>query len=280
MKGIIVGVDESAYAQAALRWAVKYGSERHLPVTALLAWDYVLQHHVEPEARFDPTYDADTAAKVLSELVGRAIGEDHDVDQMVVCNHAGPALIEAAGVDASLVVVGARGMSGFRGLLLGSVSRYVLHAASSPVAVIRTDAVRADDPVVVGVDGSMPSRRALTWAADFASCRKLPLVALHAWMPPYSPYGLLAPHDLRRQEATAKALFDDELATVDESGLVGPIERRVIEQRPSEALLEASSLASLVVVGSRGRGQLTTTLLGSVSDQVSHYATTPVVVVP
>ena len=189
-------------------------------------------------------------------------------------------MIEAAGLDASLVVVGARGMSGFKSLLLGSVSRYVLHAATGPVAVIRGDAGHGRNPVVVGLDGSQPSRRALTWAVDYARCRTLRLVALHSWIPPYSPLGLYAPPDLARQQAAMKQFLEDELAAVDESNLVERIERRVAEDRASAALLGASCDASLVVVGSRGRGQLSNTLLGSVSDQVSHYATSPVVVVP
>ena len=69
MKGILVGVDESTYAQAALHWAVDYGAERNLPVTALLAWDYIVQHHAEPNAPFDPAYGSEMATKVLDELV-------------------------------------------------------------------------------------------------------------------------------------------------------------------------------------------------------------------
>ena len=89
MKGILVGVDESTYAQAALHWAVDYGAERNLPVTALLAWDYIVQHHAEPNAPFDPAYGSDMATKVLDELVTRAVGRDKQVARIVVCDHAG-----------------------------------------------------------------------------------------------------------------------------------------------------------------------------------------------
>ena len=146
----------------------------------------------------------------------------------------------AAGIDASLVVVGARGMSGFKSLLLGSVSRYVLHSATGPVAAIRADAASGGDPVVVGLDGSQSSRRALKWAVDYARCRKLRLVALHSWTPPYSPLGLYAPSDLHRQQEAAKYFLDDEMAAVDETNLVEPIERRVTEDRASAGLLGAA----------------------------------------
>jgi nucleotide-binding universal stress UspA family protein len=283
MKGIVVGVDESPYSQAALRWAVRYGGDRDLPVTAVMAWDYVLQHHVEADAPFDAAYGSETAAKVLAEVVRGAVdaGEGHNgVAEVVIRDRAGPALLHAAGDDASLIVVGARGMSGFKGLLLGSVSRYVLHAATVPVAVIRRDPPRVDAPVVVGIDGSESSRRALEWAVGYARAQELPLIALHAWIPPYNPMGLWAAPELHKQAQAAERFLDGQLARVDESGLVGRIERRVKEKRPSAALLEASDLASMIVVGSRGRRPVSNTLLGSVSDQVSHYATCPVVVVP
>lgn len=280
MNGIVVGVDESTFARAALRWAAAYGAECNIPVTAVLAWDYILQHHVEPDVRFDPRYGEEMAAKVLDELVVRALGPDHTIDQRVINDRAEHALIEAAGDDAAAIVVGARGMSGFKGLLLGSVSRYVLHTATCPVIVIRDEAERTDLPVVVGVDGSEPSQRALAWAVDYARCRSLPVVALHAWVVPYSPFGLYAPPDLGKQAQAATRFLDDELAGIDESGLVAPIERRVVEQRAITALLEASAGASIVVVGSRGRGQVTRMLLGSVSEQLSHHANCPVAVIP
>jgi nucleotide-binding universal stress UspA family protein len=280
MKGIIVGVDESSYARVALKWAVDYGADRDLPVTALMAWDYVLQHHVEPNPSFDPDYGSQNAAKVLDELVARAVGAENHVAQTVVCENPGHALIDAAGTDASLVVVGARGMSGFQGLLMGSVSRYVLHAAHGPVAVIRTDAARVDDSVVVGLDGSESSRRAMAWALDYARCRRSRLIALHAWFAPYSPFGLYAPPDLAKLAAAAQRFVEHEVDQIDATGLVAPVEARSVEGRASAALLEASCLASLVVVGSRGRGRFANSLLGSVSDQVSHYATCPAVVVP
>ena len=96
MKGIVVGVDESSYAQAALCRAVDYGVCHDLPVTALLAWEFALQQHVDTHAPFDPEYGSETAAGVLDALVKRTIGDGYDVEQLVVCNRAGPALIEAA----------------------------------------------------------------------------------------------------------------------------------------------------------------------------------------
>jgi nucleotide-binding universal stress UspA family protein len=280
MKGIIVGVDESSHASAALRWAAEYGGARNWPVTAVLAWDYIQQQHSDPGAGFDPHYGPEEATRVLAELVDRALGERSDITRQVVCDRAASALVEVAGDDAALIVVGARGMNGFKGLLLGSVSRHVLHAARVPVAVIRGEQSHPDGPVVVGIDGSDPARRALEWAVADAERRRRPLVAVHAWLPPYNPMGLWSPVDLRRHESAARSFLDQELSSIDEGRLTMAVERSVPEQRASAALLDAAGEASMLVVGSRGRGQLSKALLGSVSDQVSRHAHCPVVVVP
>jgi len=280
MDGIIVGVDESAVAQAALRWAVAQAAPTGQPVSAVMAWGYIDQHHLEPGAPFDPSYTSTIAAKVLDELVARTVGRDDTVRRLAVCDLPAHALVDAA-VDASLLVVGARGMGGFRGLLLGSVSRQVLHNARCPVAVIRDAADRTGKPVVVGVDGSESSKRALQWATDHAATRGLRLVAIHAWHLPYTASGFYLPYpDPDELALGAERFLHDQLTHIDTSDLVAPIEYRAVADRAAAALIKASALASLVVVGSRGHGQLANAVLGSVSDQVSQHATSPVVVVP
>lgn len=278
MEGIIVGVDESPYAEAALHWAAGHTAVTGEPLTAVMAWGYIDQHHLDPDAPFDPEYTADIAAKVLDELVRRSIGDAPHVRRHATCDLPGPALLEAA-QGASMLVVGARGMGGFRGLLLGSVSRHVLHHASCPVAVVRDAADRPEGSIVVGLDGSAGSLRALRWAVRHAELSGRPLVVLHAWRPPAttSAFPWRDPDILAER---ADRFVRQQLRGVDTGGLSQPVEFRTVGDRPAAALVEASCLASLVVVGSRGNGRLAGSLIGSVSDQVSHHATSPVVVIP
>jgi nucleotide-binding universal stress UspA family protein len=280
MERIIVGVDESPYARAALRWAVDHAGTSGAPITAVMAWGYIDQHHLEPDTGFDPRYSSAIAEKVLDEIVAGAVDPGAVTERRAVCDLPARALLDAAD-GAGLLVVGARGMGGFRGLLLGSVSRQVLHRATCPVAVVRDDASRVGAPVVVGVDGSGASQRALQWAIDHARARQLPVVAVHAWHLPYVGGDFATPWIDPDDLATgADRFLREQLARVDTTGLVAPVECRAIPDRAGAALVEASSLASLVVVGSRGHGQLTNAILGSVSDQVAHHATSPVIVVP
>lgn len=280
MERIIVGVDESPYARAALRWAVDHAAATGARITAVMAWGYIDQHHLEPDSPFDPQYSSAIAEKVLDGLIASAVDPCAVAERRAVCDLPARALLDAAD-GAGLLVVGARGMGGFRGLLLGSVSRQVLYGATCPVAVVRDGASRVGDPVVVGVDGSGPSQRALRWAVDHARSRQLPLIAVHAWHLPYVGADFATPWiDPTDLAAGADDFLRQQLEHVDTSGLVAPVECRAVADRAGAALVEASSLASLVVVGSRGHGQLTNAVFGSVSDQVAHHATSPVVVVP
>jgi nucleotide-binding universal stress UspA family protein len=278
-RNIVVGLDESIHAAAALQWAVAHALESHDRVTAVLAWGFLDQHHLEHDAPFDAHYSATMATKVLDDLVERAVADLYPVRAVTACDLPATAILDTA-KDADLIVVGARGMGGFRGLLLGSVSRQVLHGAHCPVAVVRDDAVRAGEPVVVGFDGSPPSQRALAWGIDHARRQGLPLIALYAWYLPPASSGMYTPcPDPDEFAADAQRFVEHRVARLDTTGLVTPVECRAVGNRPAAALLEASALASLVVVGSRGHGQIANLALGSVSDQISHHATCPVIVV-
>ncbi len=280
MEGIVVGVDESSRAQAALQWAVRHATLVNQPVIAVMGWGYVDQHHLEPDAPLDPDYDADLAVKVLDQLVVRACGADPPVAAIAVNDLPARALLDAAD-GASLLVIGARRISAVRGLWRDSVSRQVLRDARCPVVVVADSADRDGLPIVVGIDGSAPARRALCWAIDLARMGGRRLVAVHAWHLPVTSHSFYAPYPAREKLADeAERLLRHELAQVDTSGLSAPVECQVLPTSPTEALLEASATASIVAVGSRGQGAVARAVLGSVSDRVSHRASAPVVVVP
>jgi nucleotide-binding universal stress UspA family protein len=135
--------------------------------------------------------------------------------------------------------------------------------------------------IVVGVDGSEESRRALRWAIDEAQLRGARVVALRAWVYPALAAGGLIPAttDLVGQLATNER--QELAATVAEFEAGGvEIEQLVVEDAAARALVEAAAGADLLVVGSRGHGGFTGLLLGSVSQQCAHHAPCPVVIIP
>ena len=281
MKSVIIGVDESDGATAALRWGIEYAQRHALPATALLAWTYRAQHQLDPEAPFDLGYGGEDAERDLVAIVERGLGScPNGLRLLASCGAAADTLIEASN-DAALVVVGARGIGGFKGLLIGSVSRQVLHRSHAPVAVVREAVAESDGPIVVGVDGSPASRRALAWALEEARSRRCGIVAVHAWHISYANPGYpsvdLGADALRQSAAT---LLDRELAQADTVDLVSPVVRSVVAGTAARVLMDASATASMVVLGSRGHRPLSSLLLGSVADQITHHAHSAVVVVP
>lgn len=132
--------------------------------------------------------------------------------------------------------------------------------------------------VVVGVDGSPTSARALRWAVDQARLTGAEVVAVMSWLPPtvYAWGPGLPDVDWA---ADSRAALEQTIAESLEPGDAERVQRRVVQGHPAHTLIEAARGADLLVVGCRGHGGFTGMLLGSVSQQVVAHAPCPVVVV-
>lgn len=275
MRTIVVGVDESDGAAAALRWAMAAAGDDGR-VRAVLSWTYLDQHRGPGgSTEFDADYDEVQAAAALDAIVRRVAGDGADrVEQVVVNDHAGPGLVGQSG-DADLLVVGSRGFGAVKSLVLGSVSNYCLHHSLVPVAVLNP-AGPLPEPgsgtVIAGWDGSQGADAAVDWAAAEAARRGSPLEVVMTWQVPVLA-GVYVPDTAGIERANQQAL-GEVVARV--PGATG----RSVMGTAAAVLVEASATAELVVVGSRGRGGLRGLLLGSVSHQVAAHGHGPVVVVP
>jgi nucleotide-binding universal stress UspA family protein len=283
MNEIVVGVDRSPASVQALVWASREAGLRDLPLRAVLVWHYLDQSHPGGEDRFDPLYDEHAARASLDEVIEGALGPEAaaTVQREVVCDLAPRALLEQSS-NAALLVLGSRGIGGFKGLLLGSVSHQCLKHATVPVAIIRAgwQPPSGDGPerIVVGVDGSAASHDALRWAVVEGRLRGATVEAVHAWHVPAliaQPFGV-AVVDPRVFEEAAQRVVD---AAVAEVG-VPDVVPRLVQGDIAGSLLDVSRDADLVVTAKRGIGGFKGLLLGSVSDQVAQHATVPVVVIP
>jgi nucleotide-binding universal stress UspA family protein len=136
--------------------------------------------------------------------------------------------------------------------------------------------------ILVGVDGSRGSRKALAWAAAEAAEHGAELIVVHVWertLPPAAGNPAVpAGHASETSQDAA-----DELVQIvkEELGEDPPVvaQPRVKRGRPAEVLIEESAGADLLVVGTRGHGGFAGLLLGSVSQHVAAYAQCPVTVV-
>ena len=140
--------------------------------------------------------------------------------------------------------------------------------------------------IVVGLDGSDHSHRALIWAMRHAAQQRVPLTVLAVRPDPVRPvtgvyWGVHAyPEDSHNPEVVRKAIQQIVEQAGSEIGETAPqVTVNVVTGDPAEELIKKSHDADMVVVGSRGSGGFTSLLMGSVSSKVTHHAACPVVVV-
>jgi len=193
--------------------------------------------------------------------------------------------IEVLGSEArraQLLVLGDRGLGGLTGLLLGSVAVGLAAHGACPVVIVRGErgaAGNEESPVVVGIDDSSISEAALAFAFDAAAARGVGLVVVHAWSPTAIDDALAPVMDWDAATAEEDALLAERLAGWEQKHPEVAVRRTVVRNGAVRSLVAASREAQLVVVGSRGRGNATGLLLGSVSHGVLHASHCPVAIV-
>jgi nucleotide-binding universal stress UspA family protein len=282
---IAVGVDGSEGGAAALRWAAREAARRDTGVIALRGWSYLDQTATPISAGFDLPYTVDDVEAALEADITATLGIEaaKAIELRAVADHPATALVHAS-ENVELLVVGARGLGGFKGLLLGSVSQRCAHEAACPLVVVRPDHVDAphgQGRIVVGVDGSDPSRRAVEWAIDAAARRESVLDVVHAWnVPVMAPPTMNTVLDLDQFEQSAREFAERTASEIDRTGRLRAVNPIAVQGGASWSLIDAGQGADLIVVGRRGLGALRRVFLGSVSTQVVVHATTNVAVIP
>lgn len=129
---LLVGIDGSDNSRAALQWALDEAELRGARVRAVLMWSFLGLQGTSMKVGTTE----DDARAMLSEAVGAAAGERAGlVDQVVVNDLPVSGLLDQS-ADCALIVVGAHGRGGMKGLVLGSVSRTVVERSTIPVVVI------------------------------------------------------------------------------------------------------------------------------------------------
>lgn len=287
MKNIVIGIDGSETSANALRWATREAQLHHQSVTAILAWGLLTQQHADRSNAFNPHYNGQDALETLRSYVTDAVGPEaaEHVRLQPINDLPHRALIHAS-TDAALLVLGGRGLGGFKGMLLGAVSYQCLHHAACPIAIVR-EPVPEPSPgeperIVVGIDGSASAHRALEWAVAEAQVRNATLEIVHSWQAYYGGGGAygLAVVDPSLFEEPAQKVLDSCLDSIDVSGLSAPPKRTLVCDSAAHALLTSAKDADLLVTGSRGTGGFAGLLVGSTTNHVVHHAECPVVVIP
>ncbi|MBB2946370.1 nucleotide-binding universal stress UspA family protein [Actinoplanes lutulentus] len=281
---VVVGADGSASSLAAIRAAATDAVERGRPLRIVHA--FIWAELTGPDGGtvygpHDTRMRADAERILAAALVEaeKAAPGVHATTAVVDGNPAPVLLSESR--NAVLLVIGDRGLDGFRSLLLGSVALHLTTYAACPVLVIR-GREHATGPIIVGVDGSTGSEAAIGFAIEQAARRKTGLTAVRAW-DAFDVWGqkdtmplVSEPGDL---EAEEHRVLSESLAGWAQRYPEVTVQQEIVRGRAATVLIEQSQHAQLLVTGDRGRGGFAGLLLGSVTQTVLHHAHCSVAVV-
>ncbi|MEE2033044.1 universal stress protein [Rhodococcus chondri] len=275
--GILVGVDGTQSAVNAARWAAFVARRLKEPLRLV---------HVDSGGgrNGDPETERDTTDVVLgaAEAAVREIAGDVTVESDTRSGSPAKTLTELS-ESARMVVLGHTTTTEWQSMFGRSDVVYISNHAACPVVSWRSEhGFRPPDgrEIVLGVDGSNLSKAAIAHGYEIASLLEAPLVAVHTWMEQSTlTYG----EGSRFTDWTAyaehkKADMVESMAGLSERYPDVRVIHKVERGKPDIVLLEHSSDAQLVVVGSHGRSALASAVLGSTSQGLIHHAMCPVMV--
>lgn len=289
---VLAAVDFSGTGDGAARWAAE--------IAGIHGAELVLFHALAPAMPADPApeflplparfYDdlLDAARAHLARLAGELGPRVPRVETATEIGPAAATVIEAARrLAADLVVVGTRGLTGWKKMLLGSTAAQVVRGAAAPVLVVHPedgDEPRRPRTVVVPTDFSEDAKMAVDAAIRLLGRgRDEKVVLLHAF---HVPIEFVAPlpapvlvEDRARAHTAARIEAEKVAGRVREAGL--GVEIRVVEGYPPEEILRAAEEtgADLIAMGTHGRSGLKRLVLGSTAERVLPAAPCPVLTV-
>ena len=276
-KRVLVGVDGSSPAAAALAWSTRLAQAARAEVVAANVFE-------PQQAEISPEEYEDLLARSEQRLRGDWAGElsNSSVEhRWLQLDGAPDVLLDAARTtDSDLLVVGTRGAARHAGFHLGSLAHHLAHHTTGPLAIVaRSGASLPLDHLIVGVDGSPGSDAAVRWTAGMASAIGARVTAVCAF-DPNRKWGLDA--DPASWRATAeRAVSDASIEPLRQAGV--PVGVRIVENQHPLGALEAVAAeegAGVIVVGARALSSVGGTRLGRLPLQLVHHTHIPVVLVP
>jgi len=285
---VLVGVDGSEESLRAVEWAARQ-ARRHGSPLRIVSAPAVLPR---VRAQVDLLTVANALRGMSAQALAAALIRTEEVAPGLPVDTgllSGPPAVAlaAAGRDASMLVVGARGIGGFAAMILGSVSRYVAVHAACPVIVVRQETSAVHREIAVGIRETEDSTGALAFAFEEAALRDADLVAVHAL--PVFPSALHVPGAGR---GTLQAAPHEEVLAEAGSQLAGMladwrdkypavrVRHDVVHGHPARVLASYSARADLVVLGRHGGPAPGSAGIGSVQHAVLNHAHGPVAIVP
>ncbi|WP_066286671.1 universal stress protein [Arthrobacter sp. B6] len=275
-KTVVVGYDGSAQAARAVRWAAEQAAQRDCPLHLVHCTLWPLPDHGPDPVPGEAVPGQDRSPQTtLEEGLAHVRKAAPGVEVRTSLVYGWPSVhLPKISAGEEMLVVGSRGIGGFLGLLVGSVSLEMAATAACPVAVIRSNEHPAG-PVVVAVDSSPGSAAALEDACTLASVTGTDLIIVHVV---HAPPGYRMLRDPVDSYPAAEALLDSTVSTARALAPGVTVEKRLLtETSVPRAILEASQGARITVVGTKGHGLIKGTI-GSTAHAVLHHAQGPVLI--
>ncbi len=300
---IVVGIDGSKGSCCALAWAMQEASLTGQYVNAVYGWTYSWDMGPEPEdeAGWDAIREQITK-KLYSwaQIANEGINFDMSKLKLTSVRSSGSAALLRIGQESDQIVVGRRSLNPVARWFFGSVSSSIAEHSHVPVTVVRvrnyqenavTENIHhalSDDleseptasrPIVVGIDGSECSLRALAFAAHAARIEKRPLKVLYCWQIKTLDTD---PAQGIPSEEEAQSIAESKVAQwIEKAGIPSDVLVRAhaFHILPGKGMVSASEDAERVVIGSRGLSGFDARLLGSVSQYVLENAKSTVTIV-
>lgn len=284
---VVVGYDASRESAAAVRWAASAAARTSRRLEVVHVWGFAGREGggagdswLGQQVRAQVQEVADEGAALAREAAP-------EVEVQALVAHGPPAaVLVRLAAGARLVVLGRHGAGRAVGTLIGSVTSGVLHHAPCAVAVV-PEGVRpggSTGPVVVGFDGSPGGFGALETACEEALAHGTGVDVVTTWSSTGETssvsYWVLA----YPNRSPAEVALDDAERVLERARSWSAsrhdveVSCDVVEGRAADVLVRRSRHASLVVVGTRGRGGFTSLVLGSTSRAVVQRAQCPVLV--
>ena len=277
MRKLVVGVDGSSRAAAALGWAARFAVRTQAELLIVSAWqrrqaegtqDDFAERRAAAQQRLEGEWSDPARAAGISRLRTRQLDGSPEK------------LLEVADAEeADLVVVGNRGAGGFAALHIGSVAHHLAHHTRRPLAIVpASTADESIETIVVGVDGSPGSATAIQWCASVAPALGARVVAVLAFEPFVEWVPESDPKSWRRVAEWEMGVWIEPLRD-----RRVPTDTAIVEDiHPVAAIADtaAQRSAQLIVVGTHGLGGFTKMRLGGVAVQLVHHLGLPVVLVP
>jgi nucleotide-binding universal stress UspA family protein len=274
---MLVGVDGSPAAGAALTWAARFAARVDAEVVVANVFEPE-QAEIAPDAYERLLRDAERRLGEDSTAALAGTGVRHHCLQLT--GAPGRLLTAAEDEGADLLVVGTRGSGSHAGLHLGSLAHHLAHHTRSPLAIVPIEGSGASaERIVVAVDGSPGSAAAVRWCADVAVSFGSEVTAVCAFNP-QARWGSNGDESDLWFKA-AEAISSEWIAPLRSSG-AAVLTRLIREKHPRAALEELASSegAGLLVVGTRALSEVGGLRLDRLPLHLVHHTHLPVIVVP